>query len=291
MIFFLITIALLVGFLYWYLKFQYLNPYKKVFQPEKLSKDFEFKTTHLFEDIYINVEDNIQLHALHLKIGFPKGVVLYFHGNEGNIDACLAVADDFLIKGYNLFIVDYRGFGKSEGTIEKPDTLFDDALKTYNYLAQLYNEEDIIVYGRSIASPLAAYVASKTSCQSVVLECPPIDFNDIAHYYYPTFVFKTLLKFDYSTEKWMAAIKCPVYFFHGIIDRVIPLECSKKLATMTTVKTVVTPIQSSSHYTLRNYLEYQIQLEKILFPNLQEKKSSEQKPPLIIKPIFKVMNS
>ncbi len=278
---------------YWYFRFRYLDPYRRIFQPEALSKNFQFNTVHTYEEVYLPSEGSIQIHALHLKIGFPKGVVLYFHGNEGNIETCLPIADDFLIKGYNLFIVDYRGFGKSGGAIKNPESLYYDADLAYKYLLNLYKEENIIVYGRSIGSPIATYIASKYSPQSLVLECPFISLKDIAQYYYLSVIYKTLIRFDYSTEKWVKDVKCPIYFFHSVSDRIVSIDCSKKLAEMANAKTFLTKIQSSSHYTLRNYLEYQMQLEKILHPTTAyDKKQYDQKPPLVIKPIFKkIMNS
>jgi pimeloyl-ACP methyl ester carboxylesterase len=285
----ILFIILGLGTLFLYLKYNYFKVYKRVFQPDKLPADFQFNSTHSFEEIFLPVENGVEIHALHFKIGFPKGVVLYFHGNEGNINEYLNLADDFLIKGYNLFIIDYRGFGKSNGSIHKPDTLYEDGMFTYDYLTQIYNQENIIVYGKSWGSPIAAYVASKRLQQSLILECPPFNFYDILQCFYPWPISK-LIKFDYSTEKWMSDIKSPVYFFHGVSDRIIPIECSRKLMKTVNVTTNLTVIQSSAHYTLRNHLEYQLQLEKILQFIQSDKKQSNQKPPLIIKPIYKIAN-
>lgn len=294
MIYILFLLAIIAGFLYLSLIARYFNPYARIFQPETLSDDFKFISTHSFEEVYLPVTDDVKMHAVHIKIGFPKGVVLYFHGNEGNIDSCLQVADDFLVKGYNLFIIDYRGFGKSKGDIKKAETLYEDVEVAYNYLRTLYSEDTIIVYGRSLGAPIATYVASINSPQSLVLECPPANFQDIAKIYYPSFIYNTIIQFDYSTEKWIGAVKCPIYFFHADGDKIIPSRCSKKLASMATAssKVHITSIHSSSHYTLRNYLEYQIQLEKILHPSMgKSKKPGGHPSELIINPVYKILNS
>lgn len=287
MIYFAIGLGIFTCIIVWYLK-SYLNPYKRIFQPDPLPQDYEFSSTHSFEEIFIPVE-NGELHALHLKVGFSKGVVLYFHGNEGNIDSCLAVADDFLLKGYNLFIVDYRGFGKSKGSLSGPDTLYNDSLTAYNYLTKLYSESNIIVLGRSIGAPMATFVCSKNSPQTLILECPIAKIEDIGTYYYPQFIFKKLIPFDLSSEKWINSVKCPIYFFHGVSDKVVLLNCSKSLSSQANTQTHITIIQSSSHYSLRNYLEYQVQLEKILHPFATHIKPSEKEPPLV-KPIYKIVN-
>ena len=91
-----------------------------LFFPEKLDKWHDFRTNYYtnFEEIFIPVEKGIELNALHFKTTNPKGVVLFLHGNAGSLNSWGAGADLYLKNGYEVFYLDYRGYGKSEGEIK-----------------------------------------------------------------------------------------------------------------------------------------------------------------------------
>ena len=91
---------------------------KVIFKPEKLHKDFEYKYDAPFEELFFNIEEGVSINGLHFYVKNPKGLILYFHGNSRSIKGWAKYAKDFYRYGYDVVLVDYRGFGK-RGFVEK----------------------------------------------------------------------------------------------------------------------------------------------------------------------------
>src|SRR5436190_1275553 len=93
----------------------YVTQEKMIFYPEPISADFKFKFNANFEELFIKSKD-AEINALHFKTNNPKGVILYFHGNAGSLDTWGDLGEEFTRTGYDFFIFDYRGYGKSTGS-------------------------------------------------------------------------------------------------------------------------------------------------------------------------------
>ena len=119
--------------------------------------------------------DGGAIHALLLKTERPRGVVLYFHGNAGSLRTWGDIAPEFTSRGYDILIPDYRGFGKSTGQLRDEAMLLQDGMAAYAHLARHYPEGRIVVYGRSIGTGIAAYIARTERPGMLMLESPYFD--------------------------------------------------------------------------------------------------------------------
>lgn len=187
-----------------------------IFFPELLSPDFTFTFPGRFEEIALP-SNNAVISTLYFKADPPKGVVLYFHGNAGSLRSWGAVAATFVERGYDVLLPDYRGYGKSSGHIASEQMLHDDAAVAYRYLLGRYPEEQIVVYGRSIGSGIATYLAKSHRPRMLILETPYFSLKEIVRQHYP-FVPGALLNYPLRTDLWIGDVGCPVYLFHGTSD-------------------------------------------------------------------------
>ena len=144
---------------------------KLVFFPSKMPMDHTFDFCQPFEELFLKTIDGANLNAVHMKQDSAKGVIVYFHGNSGNISHLIHVANLFSRKEYESILVDYRSYGKSTGELSE-QALYTDAQLFYDYAAEKYDESNIILYGRSFGTGIATWLASKNNCRKLILESP-----------------------------------------------------------------------------------------------------------------------
>src|SRR6202049_875549 len=136
-----------------------------------LAGDFRFQFDQPFEEVWIPVQ-GASLHALHFKQPNPRGVVFFLHGNVGNLATWTTGVDFYRRVNYDLFIFDYRGYGKSPGHIESEEKLYTEARPANDAMAPLYREKPIVIYGRSLGTALAASLARAVHPRLLVLVSP-----------------------------------------------------------------------------------------------------------------------
>jgi len=236
---------------------------KMIFQSKKLAKDFMYSFDKEFTEINLTTEDNSTVNALHFKVKNPKGVIVYFHGNKGSLERWGAIASAFTDYGYDVFVMDYRGYGKSTGK-RKEDTLYNDALLCYNYIKKSYSENNIILYGRSLGATFATYVASKNNPKKLLLEAPFYNLANTADFHYP-FSPIFLLKYKFPSNEYIADITCPLTIFHGTKDKVTSYEGGKKLFDKASIqhKEFVT-IDNGTHHNLASFELYKTKIKELL---------------------------
>ena len=150
----------------------YFSQEKLLFFPTKLEKEYKFKFPYEFEEVNLFVENDIALNFLEFKSKNPKGIVLFFHGNAGAINTWAQGANLYLKNNFNVIYVDYRGYGKSDGSIKNEKQLIEDSQKIYDYLKGKYKEENIIISGTSIGSGIAAQIAVQNNPKELILNSP-----------------------------------------------------------------------------------------------------------------------
>ncbi|WP_231373993.1 alpha/beta fold hydrolase [Aureivirga marina] len=97
---------------------------KIIFIPTKLSKNHSYQFINNFEEIFVEVRDEVSLNGLLFKVENPKGIIFYMHGNAGNLDSWGNVAEVYNTLNYDVFVYDYRGYGKSDGKITSEEQVF-----------------------------------------------------------------------------------------------------------------------------------------------------------------------
>ncbi|ATL45933.1 alpha/beta hydrolase [Chitinophaga caeni] len=209
----------------------YFYQEKIIFHPKVLQDDFKFRFNQPFEEITIPVNDHEQLSAVLFKADSAKGIVLYFHGNANNISAYAKYAGNFTRKGYDVLMMDYRGFGKSRGKLTQQG-MFDDALVMYRLARKRFEPGQIIIYGKSIGTAVATELASIRDCKRLILETPYYSIPDIAGTYGAVYPLNWILKFPLPTYQYLPKVTAPINIFHGTADDVVPYESGKKLAAL-----------------------------------------------------------
>jgi alpha-beta hydrolase superfamily lysophospholipase len=199
-----------------------------IFFPEKLSKDFTFRFDQGFEELKIKTADNFMLNGLLFRSNNPRGLIFYLHGNAGSLRLWGEVAQTYTDLNYDIFILDYRGFGKSEGEINSQEQVYQDVQIVYDKLKSLYDENKIIVLGYSIGTVLATKVASTNNPKLLILQAPFYSLTDMMKHAYP-FIPAFLLKYKFETNKFIKECKMPIVIFHGNQDEVIYYNSSVKL--------------------------------------------------------------
>ena len=222
------TLAILACFAFYYRKMQD----NIIFRSVPLSKDHSFNWTMPHEEFFIPVSDGGEINCALFKSKNPRGVVFFLHGRGKNLDHwAVRRVDFFLRENYDIFLMDYRGFGKSsKGFKEK--WLKDDSLAAYNFVKERYKEEEIIVYGESLGTTLAIWVAANNSPKILVLDAPFLNMIEAASHakpFIPKFVLKLILKYELRSDLWIQDVNAPVYIFHGDKDVTVPIEQGKKL--------------------------------------------------------------
>jgi uncharacterized protein len=194
-----------------------------IFFPQPLPPNHNFCFDLPHEEIWIKADDGTRLHGLMFRAtdNNTKGLVFYLHGNSGSMDSWGHVAPTYCDLGYDVFLLDYRGYGKSEGRLKNEQQFFSDAQKAYDAMTAFYPQENIIVLGYSIGSGTAAYIAAHNSPRMLILQTPYYNLPKLVREKFslaPTYV----MRYKFATHKMLKACRMPIVIFHGDNDIVIP---------------------------------------------------------------------
>ncbi len=236
---------------------------KLIFRPEPIAPSFVYDFPFDFEEVNLITSDNQTINALHIKAESPKGIILYFHGNQGNLVRWGEITSYFTQFQYDVFVIDYRGYGKSTGVYDEAQ-MYKDALLGYEHVRKQFKEEEIVVYGRSLGTTFAAKVASENSPKHLILEAPFYSLHNAANYKYKV-IPKFFLNFKFKTYSFISKIQSPITIFHGTDDKVTPFEGSKELFKLiTSSEKEFFSLEKGTHHNVRSYEKYQSTLKRIL---------------------------
>jgi pimeloyl-ACP methyl ester carboxylesterase len=176
-----------------------------------------------YQDIEFVTEDNVKLHGWFIAHENAKATLLFFHGNAGNISHRLDSIAIFHQLGLNVFIIDYRGYGQSEGKITEKGT-YRDAEAAWNYLTHTsgISEEQIIIFGRSLGASIASWLAARHRPAALIIESGFSSIASMGQRFYPFLPVRWLTHFKYDTKKYVTKISCPVLVAHSRNDEIIP---------------------------------------------------------------------
>jgi uncharacterized protein len=236
---------------------------KLIFFPQKLDKNYQFEFSQKFEEININTTDNKKINGLLFKADSSKGLIFYLHGNAGCLSSWGEVAKTYTDLNYDVFIIDYRSYGKSEGEINGQNQLFQDNQIAYDDLKKKYTENKIIVLGYSIGTGLASKLASTNNPKLLILQAPYYNLTDMMKHTY-SFVPTFLLKYKFATNDYLKNCKMPVVIFHGNKDEVIYYGSSLKLKEEFKQQDTLITLNEQGHNGMTNNEDYKTELKKIL---------------------------
>lgn len=238
--------ALALGWLWW-------RQEKLLFFPEALPADFVLTRDHDVHEAALDVP-GARLSTLHLRLPAPHGVMLFLHGNGGNLANWFVNPGLFRSANFDLFMLDYRGYGKSTGRIESEAQLHADVLAAWEKLAPQYRGKRVVIYGRSLGTALAARLAVRLQSDLTVLVSPYRSMGALTAEFYP-WVPQALLRYPLRTEDDVAKIKSPLLLVHGEKDTLIAPRHSDALHALAPHAQVLRVVQAG-HNDLQDYEAY-----------------------------------
>ncbi|MEO8770374.1 MAG: alpha/beta fold hydrolase [Ferruginibacter sp.] len=236
---------------------------KLIFYPERLAVNYKFEFKQPFEELYFKTADNKSLNGILFKADSSKGLIFYLHGNAGSLRSWGEIAKTYTDMHYDLFMLDYRGYGKSEGNITGEKQIYDDVQLVYDHLKTKYNEANIIILGYSIGTGPAAKLASGSHAKLLILQAPYYNLTDMMKHIYPILP-AFLLKYKFETNKFLQDCKMPVIIFHGDEDKVIYYGSSQKLKALFKISDTLITLQGQGHNGMSSDPTYLSELKKIL---------------------------
>ena len=192
-----------------------------------------------YEDVGIDTADGERLHGWYVPAvspgtGEPRGVLLFFHGNAGNISHRLDSIAIFNRLGLDVLIVDYRGYGRSTGKPTEAGT-YRDAQAAWDYLRRERGAAPgrIVIFGRSLGGAVGAWLASQLPATetpaAVIVESTFSSGADMARRLYPIFPARLLTRLKYPVADYAARLRCPVLVVHSRDDEIIPFAMGRAI--------------------------------------------------------------
>lgn len=198
-----------------------------LFRPDPLPQDHVYRLDPAVHEGWLEVE-GARLNTLHLRLPAPDGVVLFLHGNGGNLESWFVNPAYYREANLDLFMIDYRGYGKSSGRITSQQQLMEDVRSAWRHLQAQYPQGVKIVHGRSLGSGLAALLAAEVQPDLTVLVSPYFSLRQLASELYP-WVPMALLRYPVRTDLALPDIRSPVWMVHGARDTLIPVDHARRL--------------------------------------------------------------
>jgi len=235
-----------------------------IFQDEELSEFYQYEFPGQFVEVTLDAEDTARLNGVHFQVEDAKGIIVYYHGNSGNLVRWGNVVQYFVKLNYDVVVMDYRGNGKSRGK-RSMKALLSDAQLFYDYAKKFYPEDKITLYGRSLGTGMATHVASNNSPKQLILETPYYNFRSIVQRFYPILPVSILMKYNFRTNEYIKGVRSPIYIFHGTSDDVVPYSSGKKLydSVKNGQSTLIT-IEDGEHKNLIEFDEFRSRMEEVL---------------------------
>jgi uncharacterized protein len=182
-----------------------------------------------YEDVELSASDGVRLHAWFVPAPAARHVLLFLHGNAGNISHRLDKLAVFNDLGAAVLMLDYRGYGRSEGTPDEAGT-YRDAAAAYAWLrARGMPPEQIIAYGESLGGPIAVDLAAHHQLGGLVLESAPSSVLGVARHHYPLLPVAWFLSIRYDALAQIGAIHTPLLILHSPTDEVVPFFMAEQL--------------------------------------------------------------
>jgi len=240
----------------------YVFQERLIFLGDALPPNHRFDFAEPFEEVSIPVP-GATLNALHFAQRDPRGLVFFIHGNAGNLDGWGRGAAFYRQVGYDLFIFDYRGYGKSTGRIASEAQLHADVRAAYDAIAPRYGGRPIVVYGRSLGSGLAVRLARDVHPALVVLVTPYTSLEAIARRVYP-WAPGALLRYPLRADTLIGEVQSPLLILHGTRDALIPIEESRALAARARAPVELVAVEGAGHNDLQEFPFYRDALARRL---------------------------
>ena len=226
-----------------------------IFFPEVLPRDFKFTFGSRVEEAWLDFQGS-KINTLLFKAKNSKGLILYFHGNAGSLESWGDVAQELSERSsWDVWILDYPGFGKSEGHISSEQQLHELAKSFWDKAKKRFPSSTVLIYGRSIGTGIAVQLSANAASNGMILESPYSSLEALAHAKFPWLPTSELLRYQLCSDQFISNIKAPVLILHGTQDEVIPVEQARTLAALLKNGSLI-EVESGHHNDLGGFAKY-----------------------------------
>lgn len=251
----------------------YFKQESLLFFPQRLPADYRFRFPGTFEERWVAAPDGTRLHGLLFRAAASKGLVFYLHGNGGALDSWGDAAGVYTQLGYDVFMLDYRGYGKSSGAISSQAQLLADVEAAYQPLLAEYAESKIVVLGYSLGTGPATWLAAQHRPRLLILQAPYFSMRDLATTLYPA-VPGFLVRYPLPINQLITQVQAPVVLFHGDRDEVIYFGSSLKLKALFKPGDRLVPLPGASHNNMTDNPQYRQEIAQLLCGRLGGEKGA-----------------
>lgn len=200
-----------------------------LFHPQSLDKEHVFRFPESnFQEYFIHTSDGEELNGICFEVENPKGIIFYCHGNAGSLENWGIIAGYYTQLGYDIFIWDYRGFGKSTGKISDEEILLSDAITAYEFIENKKDYKEKVLIGYSLGSGIASYLAQKYQPDKLILQAPYFSMRSLIIEKFPILM-PFIIKFPLRSDLYLGNVFSDVYIFHGEEDDLISIRHSERL--------------------------------------------------------------
>jgi fermentation-respiration switch protein FrsA (DUF1100 family) len=220
---FVVTLLLLNVWMYFQQPRMIFYPLRELYQtPAEWGLDYE--------DVTLHTADDVQLHGWYIPQPQSQHVLLFFHGNAGNISHRRDSIEIFHRLGLNVLIIDYRGYGQSTDSPSEQG-LYRDAKASWHFLTQEkgFSSKQIIIFGRSLGAAIAARLAAEVQARGLILESTFSSAREFARVVFPVLSRLVLIRYDFDTTESIQRVNAPVLVLHSPDDEIMPFHLAEKV--------------------------------------------------------------
>lgn len=241
----------------------YFKQEKLLFGPVHLPASYQFRFPGQFEERWTTAADGTRLLGLLFKAPESKGLLFYLHGNGGALNSWGEAAATYTALGYDVFLLDYRGYGKSGGTISSQAQLLADVDTVYRLLLPEYPENRTVILGYSLGTGPATWLAARHHPKLLILQAPYFSMRDMATRLYP-FVPGFVLRYPMPTNELIGQVRAPIVLFHGDRDEVIPAASSRRLKALLKPGDQLISLPGAGHNGMADNPDYRREVARLL---------------------------
>lgn len=238
-----------------------------LFRNTSLSKQQDWAFKRPFREINLAYTNEANLNIVQFLPTNPdstrRGVVLYLHGNRKNIGWYEKYAELFTSTGHELWMIDYPGYGKSTGE-RSEESLYAFADQLYKLARTRFPEDSIIIYGKSLGTGIATWLAARRPCKHLILETPYYSLPSIIDSWLPIYPTERMMRIKIPTHEYIREVRAPITIFHGTADWTVPYRNAQKLVPLLKSGDEFITIPGGSHNDLFTFPLCSQKLDEIL---------------------------
>ncbi|MDA9982310.1 alpha/beta hydrolase [Gammaproteobacteria bacterium] len=207
----------------------YFGQSRMIFFPSGAINETPLRIGLGYDDVWLKTNDGTRIHGWYVPKAGARWTMLMLHGNGGNISHRLQTLQILNEIGASTLIIDYHGYGMSEGRPSEQGT-YEDAMAAWTYLTETKTSAaNIVVFGRSLGGAVAVWLAAEVNPAGLILESTFTSLTDLAHHHYPLLPVGFISKYKYDSLALVRNITSPVLLLHSRADTIVPFELGIEL--------------------------------------------------------------